>query len=262
MSQNYSDEHNESKEPQKWPMKWRNPLMLVILPLWVVAAFFLSYGTVIAIVWILAVFHVPIQNVNDTILNTIFAAIIYLFTLLIAISVPWLVRRYRTTLEELGLQRLPYWSDILLAPAGFVIYFIVTSIMILIVSQIFPGFNVNQPQNTGFNNLSAGYQYVLAFLTLVVLAPVAEETLFRGYLYGKLREYVPFWAAMLATSVLFGVAHGQWDLAIDTFSLSLVLCLLRESTGSIWSSILLHMIKNGIAFYLLFISPGALSLLK
>ena len=94
---------------------------------------------------------------------------------------------------------------------------------------------------------------MLAFITLVVIAPVAEEVLFRGYLYGKLKKYVPVWAAILITSALFGLIHGTWNVAVDTFALSIILCLLRESTGGIWASILLHMIKNGIAFYFLFI---------
>ena len=37
------------------------------------------------------------------------------------------------------------------------------------------------------------------------------------------------------------------------FALSIVLCGLREITGTIHAGILLHMLKNGIAFYLLFV---------
>jgi membrane protease YdiL (CAAX protease family) len=101
----------------------------------------------------------------------------------------------------------------------------------------------------------------LAFFTLVVLAPVAEETLFRGYLFGKLKHSVPVWAAALITSVLFGLVHvafsaqPDWPLALDTFVLSLMLCTLRQVSGSLWASMLLHMIKNGVAFYILFLSP-------
>jgi len=35
----------------------------------------------------------------------------------------------------------------------------------------------------------------------------------------------------------------------------LVLCTLRIVTGSIWAGVLLHMIKNGLAFYVLFVAP-------
>jgi membrane protease YdiL (CAAX protease family) len=93
---------------------------------------------------------------------------------------------------------------------------------------------------------------------LIIVAPVAEEVLFRGYLYGKLRKSVPVWAAIGIVSVLFGSIHGQWNVAIDVFALSIVLCVLREITGSIWAGILLHMVKNGLAFYILFINPAVL----
>jgi hypothetical protein len=66
------------------------------------------------------------------------------------------------------------------------------------------------------------------------------------------------WAAIIITSLLFGAVHGQWNVAIDVFVLSLVLCSLREVTGNIWAGVLLHMLKNGLAFYLLFINPSLL----
>ena len=43
-----------------------------------------------------------------------------------------------------------------------------------------------------------------------------------------------------------------WNLAIDTFALSVVACVLREMFGSIWPSILIHMMKNGLIATVLF----------
>jgi membrane protease YdiL (CAAX protease family) len=63
------------------------------------------------------------------------------------------------------------------------------------------------------------------------------------------------WLAILITSTLFGLIHGAWNVGIDTFALSIVLCVVRLKTGSLWASILIHMTKNAIAFYLLFINP-------
>ncbi|HET8884113.1 MAG TPA: CPBP family intramembrane glutamic endopeptidase, partial [Candidatus Saccharimonadales bacterium] len=133
--------------------------------------------------------------------------------------------------------------------------------------QFLPGFNAAEPQEVGFDNLNRQYEYLLAFATLVIIAPIAEEVLFRGYLYGKLRKSVPIWAAMIAVSLLFGALHMQWNdgflaglnVGIDVFVLSIVMCSLREVTGSIWAGILLHMLKNGLAFYFLFINPVLLN---
>jgi membrane protease YdiL (CAAX protease family) len=93
----------------------------------------------------------------------------------------------------------------------------------------------------------------MAFIALVIIAPIAEEVLFRGYLYGKLRSHASVLVATLLTSALFGAVHMQWNVAIDTFILSLAMCYLRELTGTIWAGTLVHMIKNGLAFTLIFI---------
>jgi membrane protease YdiL (CAAX protease family) len=147
----------------------------------------------------------------------------------------------------------------LLAPAGAIIYLLLSALLITLAGIVFPQIDLQQAQEIGFRNLADYSQYLLAFLTLVVVAPLAEEILFRGYLYGKLRKHAPLWLAMLVTSGLFGLAHGQWNVAIDTFALSAVMCSLREVTGSIWAGVLLHMLKNGLAFYLLFINPSLLN---
>jgi len=194
--------------------------------------------------------------INESILSTIFSAIIYLLAIIITIGLPWIIKKHKTNREELGLSRLPSWMDILITPAGLIVYIIFSAVLSLIFFKIFPGLDANQVQNVGFSGMSQRYEYILAFITLVIVAPIAEETLFRGYLFGKLKKYhIPIWLAMIITSALFGAIHGQWDLALDTFALSMVMCLLRQVTGNLWSPILLHIAKNGIAYYILFINP-------
>ena len=242
-------------------LKKYNWWMFILLPAWVLVGFFIAQAIMVLIIWLLAWMGISLDSFNQTVINAVVAAIVYLITLGIVIFIPWFVRKHHIDKETIGLVRLLSWGDIALAPAALVIYFIISSILILIASKIFPWFNVNQVQDTGFSHLNQQYEYILAFVTLVVVAPAAEELLFRGYLYGRLKKFVPIWAAIIATSLLFGFVHGAWNLAIDTFALSIILCLLRESTGNIWASILVHMAKNGIAFYILFISPLVLTTL-
>lgn len=234
---------------------WRSLGVIV----WVVTGFVLASLLVLVISQLLIAFGVPVDQLNESVLNTAAAGLVYLLSALIVIGGPQVVRGFRTSRRELGLARLPRWQDIGLAPAGFIVYFIATSIVTTIVAALVPSFNLNETQDVGFTNLTLHYEYILAFLTLVVLAPVAEEVLFRGYLYGKLRGWAPIWAAAIMTSIVFGVVHGQWNVGVDVFVLSLVMCGLREMTGGIWAGILLHMLKNGLAFYILFINPTLLN---
>jgi membrane protease YdiL (CAAX protease family) len=230
------------------------------LPLWIFVAFSVAQLIVFGVILALNRLGIYTPSEEDAVFSTVYAAVVYAFTLLLTIGVPYLLKR-RTTRVDVGLTRLPSWMDIILTPAGAVIYLVVSGTFSAIAMGLFPGLDLNQAQDVGFKTITMQYQYVLAFLTLIVVAPLAEEILFRGYLYGKLRKHVPLWLAVLVTSALFGAVHGQWNVAIDTFALSLVLCALRETTGSIWAGVLLHMLKNGIAFYFLFINPSFLSTL-
>lgn len=235
--------------------------MLLVLPIWVTVSFFAAQIIVTGLVWVLAQLNVPLKLVNSTLFETVISILIYSVTIILVIVLPWKIRKIKTSRSDIGISRFPEWSDILLAPAGFVVYFIASSVLIFLATEVLPWFDVNQPQNTGFGQPSQSYELILAFLTLVVIAPIAEEIIFRGYLFGKLKKFVPVWVAILATSLLFGAIHGEWNIFFDTFALSVVLCVLRELSGSLWSSIILHMIKNGIAFYIYFIYPLLLTTL-
>lgn len=253
MPQSYSKFLSEIKNniTNRWHESW----IVFVLPVWVAASFYIAQSILIGIVELFMYFHIPLDSLNSSVLNTIFSTLLYIFTLLLVAILPMFIKSQNINKKEIGLDRLPSWTDILITPAGLIIYLILSSLLMLLMTHFFTWIDVKQIQDTGFDHLSQYYEYILAFVTLVIVAPVVEETLFRGYLYGKLKKFLPIWVAIVITSVLFGLFHGSWALAIDTFSLSVVLCLLREITGSLWASILLHMTKNGIAFYILFINP-------
>ena len=259
MSQELSSENNEvSKVDSKRSIFNLN---LISLPLWVILSFVVAQLFSILVVSAFEFIGFDLGSMNQSLLVLILSAFAYIFMILFVIGIPWLIKKIPTSLKDIGITRLPSWTDILLSPAGLIIYVLISVLLSILFATVFPSIDLNQAQETGFDNLSRNYEYYLAFIALVVLAPVAEELIFRGYLYGKLKKYVPIWVAMIMTSIVFGAVHGAWNLAIDTFALSVIMCLLREITGNIWSSILLHMIKNGIAYYFLFINTALLTTL-
>ncbi len=173
----------------------------------------------------------------------------------------WLLRRLRIGLKDLGLVR-PKLSDLGWAVVAFAVYISLYVILVSVIAPLVPGLDINQKQDTGFGGATGVVPLVLVFLALVVLAPVTEEVLMRGFLFGAVRRRTRFWIAAAVTSVIFASLHlggGEqgagllWIAAIDTFILSLVLCYLREKTGRLWASIGLHALKNGVAFMALFI---------
>ncbi|MBR0467670.1 CPBP family intramembrane metalloprotease [Candidatus Saccharibacteria bacterium] len=162
--------------------------------------------------------------------------------------------------EDLGLKGLPTWTDIGLAPVGFIVATLLATGLVAVFS-IFPWFDAGQAQEVGFSAYLVGFDRVVAFIILVVVAPVAEELIFRGWLYGKLRpmlsakmsDAASMTISIFLVSLLFGIVHMQWNVGVNVFAMSIVLCGLREITGTIYAGILMHMVKNGVAFWLLYI---------
>ncbi len=190
------------------------------------------------------------------------SVLVYALALFLLFYVPGKIRKkYQTTRAEAGLSNLPTWSDILLSIIGFIVATLFSALLVNAFS-LFPWFDASETQNTGFSTYIFGVDRALAFITTVIVAPIAEEIIFRGWLYGKLRglmhQKIPEWAGILISclvvSIIFGLIHFQWNVAVNVFALSAVLCALREITGTIYSGILVHMIKNGIAFYIVYVA--------
>lgn len=189
--------------------------------------------------------------------------IIVLAETFVVLGVGWLLRRRGISLRALGFGR-PRGQDFWLPVMAFVLYMGVFLTLASLLRQYVPGLDTEQKQDIGFDNASGFVPLLMVFLALVVAAPVAEEVLFRGFFFGSLRQRNSFVVTTLLTSVLFGAAHllgGEpgssllWIAGIDTLVLSVALCYLREKTGRLWAPILLHSMKNSLAFTFLFVFP-------
>lgn len=203
------DEKTKKESPAGELRTSRKIGLALVFPLWVLVSFGIAQAVVFGILWTTVQFGIPPEFFNGAGFQTLATAVIYTLSLALAVGVPWIAKKRRPNWAEVGLQRLPTWTDIALAPAGFIVYFLASALLIFITTQIVPGFDVEQVQEIGFDNLVLRHEYLMAFITLVIIAPIAEEALFRGYLYGHLRSRIPIWLAMLITSAVFGAVHGR-----------------------------------------------------
>lgn len=184
-------------------------------------------------------------------------AIVYIASVAVLLS-PLIIRRvsWAEIRRKLGVFERFRPQMISWAVFSWGLYFIATiTVTALLYTLNIPGLNLEQAQNVGFSNLSGGFEYVAAFVLLVVIAPFFEELLFRGYLFGSARKKTGFWFSAVLTSLAFAALHGQVNVAIDVFILSLFLCYLRERFDSIWAGVLVHSLKNGLAYMILFLLP-------
>jgi membrane protease YdiL (CAAX protease family) len=100
-----------------------------------------------------------------------------------------------------------------------------------------------------YNSASAAGWLPLLWLTLVVVAPIGEEILFRGFLFrGWHRSPRDAWWVIGVIALLWAIIHVQYDLFIigQVFVFGLILGWARWSSNSTTLTILLHSLVNGL----------------
>lgn len=85
---------------------------------------------------------------------------------------------------------------------------------------------------------------ILFGLLVMIAAPLAEETFFRGFLLQGLARRMSFWPAAALTSAAFALAHVWWQLYLPIFVLGLAFAWLFWRTGSLWAPIAAHATIN------------------
>ena len=196
-----------------------------------------------------------VEALTTPLASSIFSVISYGLSLLFVVVLPPLIFKdkiAKITRERLGLRGLPTWTDLGLAPVGYVASLLIAA-GITMIFNLMTWFNADEAQVLGYSPYMQGWERGLAFIMLAVLAPIVEEIIFRGWLYGKLRIKIPKWVAVLTVSFLFGLVHLQWNVGITVFAMSVVNCCLREVTGTIYAGTLVHILNNSIAFYLVYV---------
>lgn len=83
---------------------------------------------------------------------------------------------------------------------------------------------------------------------VIFLGPVAEELLFRGFIYKIARKKFSFRCSCLLVSLLFALIHRVPHNILPLFIISLALCYLYEKTQNILVPIIFHSLHNSISF--------------
>lgn len=232
---------------------------------WIIASFFIAQVIVaIPLIIMETAGAIDVGNLS-TFAQMMVSGATYAAMFVVALGGPWLMRR-RIKLpkwrELLGLGRRPQWRDIGYGLSFVPIYYILlyaAMAVVVVLLTVMSGPDtakdiVNQTQDIGFETAgNSGLQLIIIFVALVIVPPVCEELMMRGLLFGRLRKNLSFWPTAIIVSAIFALAHGQINVAIDTFILSMLMSWVREKTGTVWGPIVMHVIKNGVAFVGLFI---------
>lgn len=158
------------------------------------------------------------------------------------------LRKYHATLATAGWRKFKLGQSVLFIIAVYVGFIVLVGVAFYIATQFLPGFNADQAQVNEFTGKGMARHYNLSLIALVVLPPIIEETIFRGFIFPAFSKRFGAVIGAIATSMLFGIAHLQANISLYTFILSLLLCYMYYRLKSIFPGMALHMINNFIAF--------------
>jgi uncharacterized protein len=154
---------------------------------------------------------------------------------------------------DFGFRRIGLRFGITAFVTGGVGYYVATAIYASIVRL---HGNDKLPSELGVSKSTAAL--IAAAVFVCVIAPIAEEFFFRGFLFGALRKWrivvfgqdIGTWVAAVLTGLMFGLIHSgsapaQYLIPLAFFGF--VLCLLRWWTRSLYPCMALHSFNNSLA---------------
>lgn len=110
-----------------------------------------------------------------------------------------------------------------------------------IIGALVPGSMETYQELMGF---SLSGSALIAALTVVIIAPIGEELIFRGIIFRLLEKNLPVVAAIIIQAVLFGIYHMNIMQGLYVLPLALALGYTAYRTKSVYPCILMHMVNN------------------
>lgn len=137
---------------------------------------------------------------------------------------------------------------------GYILMLLMNMALSVILSFVMPAGPGENPNNEAVLSLTKMAYGPMAAMT-VFLAPIVEEPIFRGAIFGTARRYNRI-AAYVISMLIFSLYHvwpyaivdsASWIFILQYLPVSFLLCRCYERTNSIWGSIFLHMLINGVS---------------
>ena len=85
---------------------------------------------------------------------------------------------------------------------------------------------------------------IFVIIRALILVPIAEELVFRGLVFRRMKNYTNFWLAAIVSSVLFGLYHMNLGQGIYAFLFGILLCLVYRKFDNIIAPMILHFSAN------------------
>ncbi|MEO0414980.1 MAG: CPBP family intramembrane glutamic endopeptidase, partial [Verrucomicrobiota bacterium] len=155
-----------------------------------------------------------------------------------------------------GFKRGKYYLVLITVFGGTIVAFLLCNWAVGTVSQnlikhLLGELDLQEPVQAIKESKSLIFTAVSCILAVIV-APVVEELLFRGYLYPALKKQTSALFAALVSGAIFAVVHANLPAFLPLWSLAILLCLSYELTRTIWAPIGIHALFNLMNVIMLF----------
>ena len=162
-----------------------------------------------------------------------------------ALIVALVLSFYKEKLSSIGLTTKKLPKALLYGVVGFVVAFIAAAIVGYPIEQYF---GVDATQQALSQSATVQTLVPIVILSGIIIAPIAEEIVFRGYLYKAFRDRFKPWYAIVMSAALFSAIHLEPLAAVQLFVIGIVLAYVYEKTDNLMAPIALHMLNNAVAF--------------
>lgn len=119
--------------------------------------------------------------------------------------------------------------------------------VIIVVLTSFIGNSWENSKTEAIQENVTFFHVSIAFISAAVISPVYEEIFYRGFIYRWLRTRIGLIGALLLSSFIFTVVHiPAYNVMPVNFFSGIIFALAYEKTNSIWPSVTIHGLTNGI----------------
>ena len=125
------------------------------------------------------------------------------------------------------------------------------NICVSMLGSFFMGFGVDYDLDRP-DNPEGILGFIISFIATAIVPALVEEFAFRGLILGSLKKYGEAFA-IIVSSVVFGLLHGNFEQIPFAFLVGLILGFVTVKSGSIWLACLIHFLNNGISIVLDFV---------
>ncbi|HEY3107500.1 MAG TPA: CPBP family intramembrane glutamic endopeptidase, partial [Chloroflexota bacterium] len=174
---------------------------------------------------------------------------------IMAVLIWRIVRPAVLTWEDMGLTIAHLDRRLLQGAVGGILIFIVAGATGLLMRQL----GVQQTQAQMFEGVhgASPTQFLAFWLAAAVVAPICEETFFRGYIFTALRGRYGRLLAYPLSALLFAAIHFNLPALLPILVMALGLAFLYDRSGSVVPGIVAHGLNNSVALTLLYAGlPG------